>query len=257
MERKNISLSITFHYPKIFDRIARIDLQELRRNLFEMFENFSTNLSESVSQKQNEFKQTFNSRMPSSPRFRFRKKTLIRLLVPVVAILVIIFVARVVTTTSPSTTVSQSVRGENINIQEPLASRTLNKKYVFPLKNELGKEVASFTYIVENAEIREEIVIKGQKATSVADRSFLIVNMKIINSGNKGMQLNTRDFIRLGVGEKPSEWLAPDIHNDPVEIQAISTKYTRVGFPVNDKDKIFRLQIGEIEGKKEIVNLSF
>ena len=66
--------------------------------------------------------------------------------------------------------------------------------------------------------------------------------------------MNTRDYVRLTVNNG-SEWLAPDIHNDPVEIQAISTKYTRIGFPISDTDKKLKLQIGEINGDKEIVDL--
>jgi hypothetical protein len=57
------------------------------------------------------------------------------------------------------------------------------------------------------------------------------------------------------VNGNTSELLAPDIHNDPVEVQAISTKPTRVGFPINDTDKKLTLFIGEINGQKDKVEL--
>ena len=52
-----------------------------------------------------------------------------------------------------------------------------------------------------------------------------------------------------------NELLAPDTHNDPVEIQAISTKFTRVGFIINDSDKDLVLHVGEIQGDKEKIEL--
>ena len=79
--------------------------------------------------------------------------------------------------------------------------------------------------------------------------------MKITNNYDKSVQIPTRDYIRLMVNGS-DEKLAPDIHNDPVEIQAISTKYTRVGFPINETDKDLILQVGEIAGKKQTVKLN-
>ena len=70
------------------------------------------------------------------------------------------------------------------------------------------------------------------------------------------IKINTKDFIRLSVNNNQNEWLAPDLHNDPVEVQAISTKNTRLGFPVNESDKNLVLQVGEIEGYKQQISLS-
>jgi|Napbiome12C3dose_1001474.scaffolds.fasta_scaffold00012_80 hypothetical protein len=139
-------------------------------------------------------------------------------------------------------------------IQAPTAKIPLNKEFSFPIKNDKNQEVGKIKYLINGAEERDEIIIKGQKATAVAGRTFLILNLKIDNNSKNGIQMNTRDYVRLTVNNG-SEWLAPDIHNDPVEIQAISTKYTRIGFPISDTDKKLKLQIGEINGDKEIVDL--
>jgi hypothetical protein len=40
-----------------------------------------------------------------------------------------------------------------------------------------------------------------------------------------------------------------------VEVQAISTKFTRVGFPINENDSDLKLRVGEIEGEKETIPL--
>lgn len=147
------------------------------------------------------------------------------------------------------------INDKKIEIKKARSAQTLNKEFRFPLKDSGGKEISKLKYFIQTVELRDEIIIKGQKATAVRGRAFLILNLKITNDYNRSVQINARDYIRLSVNNS-SEKLAPDIHNDPVEIQAISTKITRLGFPVNETDKNLTLQIGEIDGKKELIKLN-
>jgi hypothetical protein len=130
----------------------------------------------------------------------------------------------------------------------------INKEFEFPLLEE-GEELTKIKFVIEKAELRDEIVVKGQKATSVKGRTFLILNLKITNEYSEAIEIYTKNYIRLSVNGNRDEWLAPDIHNDPVEVQAISTKYTRVGFPINETDSDMALRIGEISGDKEDLQL--
>lgn len=148
------------------------------------------------------------------------------------------------------------VNDKKIEIQKAKVTQLLNREFLFPLKDAKGKEISKLKYSIQSAEQRDEIIVKGQKATAIKGRTFLILNLKITNDYNRSIQINARDYLRLIVNNS-SEKLAPDIHNDPVEIQAISTKFTRLGFPVNDTDKNLTLQVGEIDGKKELINLNF
>jgi len=102
----------------------------------------------------------------------------------------------------------------------------------------------------------DEIVVKGQRATAIRGRTFLILTLKITNGYTRPIEIDTKDYVRLSVNGNRDEWLAPDIHNDPVLVQATSTKFTRVGFPVYDSDSDLLLRVGEIEGKKEFIELS-
>lgn len=166
----------------------------------------------------------------------------------VIIILVGFFAVKGLNSNSPSKTSGK------ISIEPAKASQVLNKQFVFPLKDNAGKEVSKLKFIVENAEIKDEIIVKGKRATSVKGRTFLIVNIKVTNDFTQSVEINVRNYVRLIAG-KSNERLAPDIHNDPVEIQALSTKYTRVGFPINDNMKDLTLQVGELTGKKELIAL--
>lgn len=170
------------------------------------------------------------------------KKTIPFLVIGFFAVLTIVLVV---------SSIKRSSGKNEIVIASAKASQEINKEFNFPVKNEDGEEVSKIKYIVENAEKRDEVVAKGQRAQSVKGRTFLVFNLKIVNDFNQPLNIQTRDYVRLSVNENKDQWLAPDFTNDPVEIQAISTKLTRVGFMVNDTDKNIILRVGEINGEKE------
>lgn len=184
---------------------------------------------------------------------RFLKKSF---LLPLLVLLAFLFLAGYLVfnalSNKPATVISNDGK---IEIQKPKAQQTLNKLFLFPLKDDKGKEVSKLKYLIETVELRDEIIVKGQRNIAVKGRTFMIVNLKITNDFNQTVKLNTRDYVRLLANGK-NEKLAPEIHNDPVEIQPISTKYTRLGFVINETDKNLSLQVGEINGTKENIKLN-
>ncbi len=175
--------------------------------------------------------------------------------VVLLVVLIVVFAFRRVTSIAKSGD-SSSVLGNQANAPGAKKSLTLNKEFSFPLKDNAGKEVSKIKVMTLSAEERDVIYLKGRRATALNNRTFLILNMKITNDYAGTIQLNTRDYFRLSVNNS-SEKLAPDIHNDPVEVQASSTKYTRVGFPINNTDKKLLLQVGEVNGTKQTIPLQF
>jgi hypothetical protein len=176
----------------------------------------------------------------------------------IVAVVVIVIAGVLITKATknhPASTTLGASTSNQANVAKPVSQETLNRNFDFPLKDATGKVVSKISYEIQSAELDNQIVIKGQIATAVQGKSFLVLNLKITNTYDKPVQLNTRDYVRLVV-DNASDKLAADIHNDPVDIQAISTKYTRIGFPIDVNAKDLKLEVGEIDGPKQTIQLN-
>lgn len=124
---------------------------------------------------------------------------------------------------------------------------------VYDQQKELSDPVR---YTITTAQLTKQIIIKGQKANAVNGRTFLILNLKLVNDFDKSLFLNTRNYLRVQPAGTDDR-LAAEIHNDTVEVQPLSTKLTRIGLPVDDGIKDFTLYVGELEGEKEAINITF
>lgn len=155
---------------------------------------------------------------------------------------------------------NQTVLGSNdsdvLKIDDSTAEVALNKSLSFPVMDDQGEEVGRVEYTLEKAELRDQLIIKGQQARAIEGRDFLIIHIKLRNDTNSAISVNTRDFIRLKM-KGTDEQFAPTIHNDPVEVQAISSLTTRLGFSISEEDEDLTVLFGEIKGDKETVKLSF
>ncbi len=196
---------------------------------------------------------TTGSRNFKSPKFKIPKVAYLVIAVLIIAgVVVFIF----------KTTKTQNAQTLSATTEKPLApaaksTNNLNREFSFPIKDATGKEISQIKYVVESASLQDEILVKGERARAVVGRTFLILSLKITNNYKQGIQINSRDYIRLIVDGKQDELIAADIHNDPVEVQAISTKSTRLGFPINENFKSLELQVGEINGKKVPIKIDF
>lgn len=255
MDRKNLSISFTFPYPKFIQRILGFSFAEVGKNFLYRMQTFNWGVQQRVSR----FSRfgSFFSQFLRFPRFNnFNKKNIFRILFPVIVILIGAYAIYSVTSSSRT---EKTVLSNNtvISLGEPIGRAKIDREFSFPIKDAKGKKIDSFSYVLQDAELRDEIIVKGKRATAVEGRMFLIINLKITNGTQNGLQINTRDYVRLSVNNDTSEWLAAEIHNDPVEVQAISTKYTRIGFPIDKGDINYTIQVGEINGVKEQIKLDF
>lgn len=188
-----------------------------------------------------------------------RKKSVKKILFAVLPVLVVIVLITVIAQAFRSQSSVQSVLPASAtNAGYIKSTDPILKSFTFPLVDDKNKKIGDFTYEIQSAELRKDIIVKGQKATAIDGRIFLIINLKIKNNLEQGLQINTRDYIRLMINNNREDLLAADIHNDPVEAQAISTKYTRIGFAFDEKSaKNIKLIVGEINGDKQEIELKF
>lgn len=132
----------------------------------------------------------------------------------------------------------------------------LGKSFQFSINDGKGREVTKLNYTVDSGVLTQTIIVQGQQGTAAPGRKFLVLSLKLRNDSNQSVRLNTRDYVRVAVGSG-NDLLAADIHNDPVDVQPISTKFTRLGFPVDDSAQNFKIQVGEINGSKNSFDLNF
>lgn len=186
---------------------------------------------------------------------RFNSSKTKTYVIGLIAILVIIFALIKLNPFNSSS--SRTVTDNKTLIKEALATLPLNKEFKFPLKDDKGETVGEIKYIIENAQLRDEIIIKGKRAYAVNGRVFLVLNLKIVNESNKNISMATKDYTRLFINNNGSEPLSPSIYNDPVVIDAISVKPTRIGFSINKSDKDIKIKVGEIKGDKTTIDIKF
>jgi hypothetical protein len=186
----------------------------------------------------------------------FNSKSL-KMIIYIIIFIVIITIGIIVFLTNNKKTSNAVVSNKNITLESAKAQKLINREFKFPLLDNKKAELTKITYKIENAELRKQIIVQGQSATAIEGKIFLILSIKITNDYDKSIDINARDYVRLVAGGNENEQLAADIHNDPVTVQPISTKSTRIGFPVNDNESKFKLIVGEIKGTKENIEIKF
>lgn len=187
-----------------------------------------------------------------SPRLIFTNKALFLLLLFVFSSFIYWRFLRKPESTSTSANSSNTSTG--LTTREPAVD--LGKEFTFPIQDTNGREITKLVYTIDSAQLAGSVVVQGQRANAVEGRKFLVLVLKLINDSNQTVNLNTRNYVRLSTNGK-TDWLAGDIHNDPVEVQPISTKFTRLGFAVDGQVKNFKIQVGEINGEKTVFDLNF
>ncbi len=117
-------------------------------------------------------------------------------------------------------------------------------------KNTNGK----FQVEVTSAHKAESLLIQGQRVIARNDKVFLVINMEISNSYRVALYNQPVDSFRL-IGTDGKRY-APTAHQGNVEIRPDSTKTSNVGFVVPNDQKKFKVEVGDLNSDKVILEFS-
>jgi len=137
-------------------------------------------------------------------------------------------------------------------------SVNVEKNFEFPALDNSGKETKNIIHFkIKSVEKTNQVLVKDQVFTAKNNKLFLIVNLDLKNEATVPLNILPGDLVRLSVENDHETRYAPDLHNNLVQVAAISTRIDRVGFVIPDSTKNFILYIGEIEGDKQEILLNF
>lgn len=183
------------------------------------------------------------------------KKALPFIILGIVLLGVIILTTRFIQSTFAGQ--QNSTTDGRIELKEARGKMILDKNYEFPILDDKGKEVTKLKFLLNTAELRDEIILKGEKVTLLKGSTYLVVTIKLTNKSDKFINMKVRNYVRLGLNNNNEDWAAADVYNDPVEVQPFSTKQTRLAFPISENDTNWILKVGDLNGKKEDIPLKF
>jgi len=172
-----------------------------------------------------------------------------------IAVIIVVLISVVLVTGLSGKSNNSVVSGITSNTDySPDKIATVNKTIEIPIREQDGEDTGQKLKITfSTIDKAKRILIKGQGATAREGKVFLILNMEIENDSTNQLTVRPVDFIRLIESDDRS--FAPDVHNDDVEVEAISIKKTRVGYVVNEEVSIFSFAIGEISGDKDLIEV--
>lgn len=137
-------------------------------------------------------------------------------------------------------------------------STQVDKSFEFAALNNQGKATSfKIRLKITSAERTNQVLVKDQNYTAKNNKLFLIVNLELKNDATQPLNILPGDLIRLTYNNDQDNKYAPDLHNNLVQVSAISTRIDRLGFVIPDNAKSFKLFVGELEGKKEAITVNF
>ncbi|MBM4402277.1 MAG: hypothetical protein FJ044_03470 [Candidatus Cloacimonetes bacterium] len=132
----------------------------------------------------------------------------------------------------------------------------IGQTYEFIARDENGNPANSIlplTFI--SATKKDSVNIQGQKATAKNGKVFLVLDFEVKNDSSQTYYLLPVDLIRLLQGEETK--IAPSVHQGRLEVRPISSKFSNLGFVIEQKQKGFQFEVGEIDGEKNELKVQF
>ena len=147
-----------------------------------------------------------------------------------------------------------SSRSSNTNENKPTV--TIGKSYeVIARTEDKQRTTGRFEMTITSAQFADSILVQGKRARPVKGKTFLVVNMEITNPHKVGLYAFPVDLFRFvrDDGQK----FAASVHQGIVLIRAEATKKSNVAFVVFPTENKFKIEVGDVNTKKETLEITF
>lgn len=133
------------------------------------------------------------------------------------------------------------------------ATAEVYKSFDFEAINQ-NQDQKDIKFTISTVERKDQIMVQGEVKTAPKGSDYLLVRLEIENSHSERLAMTPSDLIRL---DDAGKLFAPDYHNGNVILDPISTKKDLVSFVVKSDAKKFAFQVGELNGDKQKVEISY
>lgn len=136
----------------------------------------------------------------------------------------------------------------------------LNKVMDFEIQtiNDSGQFLSKkdkIKFIITEAELKDSIKVKGEDRKVSDGQKYLILRIELQNDTPDRLAIISSKYVRLiGLEDKK---FSPDFHNAMIAIDPLSVRRDLVAYIVNSDSKTFKFQIGDLEGDKQIIEITF
>ncbi len=146
------------------------------------------------------------------------------------------------------------VAGSAITSQFSNNTVQINKSFEFKAVN-VKKDKKAVKFTIAGAERSREIKVQGESKQITKGKNYLLIRLEIENPFTERLAIIPSDLIRLE--DEDGKHYAPDYHNGNVVLDPISVRKDLVSFIVPESQSKFILQVGELEGEKQKVEINF
>lgn len=136
----------------------------------------------------------------------------------------------------------------------------LNKEMEFEIQtiNDSGQFLSKkdkIKFIITEAELKDSIKVKAEERKASEGQKYLILRIELQNNTPDRLAIISSKYVRLlGLDDKK---FSPDFHNAMIAVDPLSVRRDLVAYIVNADSKTFKFQIGELEGEKQVIEITF
>lgn len=170
----------------------------------------------------------------------------------VIAIFLIVLVIGGVLVFKPRNKTPQTKALSSGSTVKSKATAKIDRSFEFDALNAKNNK-KTIKFLLVNAEIKDEIQVKGKSRKSAVNKDYLLIRIELDNSSTEKLAFISSDFLRL---EKNGKLYAPDFHNGRVISEPLSVKNDVVAFVVDAGTKKVSFLVGDLSGEKEKIEIN-